>query len=150
MLIRVLIVDDSVTIRAMIHQVLLNERDIEVIGQAADATEAAQFISRFRPDVITLDMDMPGISGLEFLSDIMARHPYPVVIVSSRAGEGSELCRQAVDLGALHCFNKAHLVSRSKALIEMIRKAALYRREHPEKFYAKVLPNRAGVANETM
>lgn len=142
MSVRVLIVDDSITIRAMIQQVLINERDIEVIGQAANATEADRFISHSRPDVITLDVDMPGMGGLEFLQDIMARNPYPVVIVSARAGEGSELCKQALSLGALHCFNKAHIVSRSKCLVEMIHKAASYKKEHPEKFYAKILPNR--------
>src|SRR5665648_1206017 len=88
--IKVLVVDDSVSVRNTIIQILSHDSEIEVVGSASDPYEAVAKIAENLPDVITLDIEMPRMDGLTFLSKLMKQHPIPVVVISSIAGEGSE------------------------------------------------------------
>lgn len=103
---RVLIVDDSATMRAILKTMLGKEADISVVGTAANAAEARERIKELNPDVITLDIEMPGMNGLEFLAKIMALRPTPVIIVSGRTGRGAEVTMEALQIGAFDCYEK--------------------------------------------
>ncbi|MGB7371289.1 response regulator, partial [Erythrobacter sp.] len=87
--IRVLIVDDSALMRKLLEARLEREDDIEVVGCACDAKEARSLIKALDPDVITLDIEMPGMDGLSFLEKIMTLRPTPVIIVSGAAQVGN-------------------------------------------------------------
>lgn len=104
--IRVLIVDDSATMRALLRMLLQNQSDIEVIGDAASAMEARVMMRELNPDVVTLDIEMPGMNGLDFLEKIMRLRPTPVIIVSTLAGEGTVSTIRALELGAVDCYEK--------------------------------------------
>jgi len=103
---RVLIVDDSATMRGLIRARLQAERGIEVVGEAADAHTARAAIKQLNPDVITLDVEMPDMSGLEFLEKIMRLRPMPVVMVSSHTEAGAEATLHALEIGAVECIAK--------------------------------------------
>lgn len=122
--IRVLVVDDSLTVRAMLEQVLGKDPDISVIGVACDAEEAWQMIVAENPDVVTLDINMPGLDGLRFLSDVMARHPTAVVMISGSTAPGCEQRTEAIRRGAAACFAKDHIVSCAALLIKTVKDAA--------------------------
>ncbi|MEZ5709944.1 MAG: chemotaxis response regulator protein-glutamate methylesterase [Blastomonas sp.] len=106
MSIRVLIVDDSPTMRALLGELLRRADDIEVVGTAANANEARAAIRQLDPDVVTLDIEMPGMSGLEFLEKLMRLRPTPVVVVSGLTSRGAETTVQALALGAVDCYAK--------------------------------------------
>ena len=103
---RVLIVDDSATMRAILQTMLGKESDIVVVGTAANAAEARARIKELNPDVITLDIEMPGMNGLEFLAKIMALRPTPVIIVSGHTVRGAETTMEALQIGAFDCYEK--------------------------------------------
>ncbi|WP_299962121.1 chemotaxis-specific protein-glutamate methyltransferase CheB [uncultured Roseobacter sp.] len=103
---KVLIVDDSRVMRAWLRSVLSADPRLEVVGEAADAVEARDFIKRAPADVVTLDIEMPGMSGLEFLTRLMRARPMPVVMMSSLTAEGSEAAIQALSRGAIDCMVK--------------------------------------------
>lgn len=105
-MIRVLIVDDSPTMRALIAELLRRESDIEVIGSAADAMEARTLIREREPDVVTLDIEMPGMSGLDFLDKLMRLKPTPVIVVSGHTREGADTTARALEIGAVDCYAK--------------------------------------------
>jgi two-component system chemotaxis response regulator CheB len=126
---RVLIVDDSLTIRAMVEQILSKIQGVEVIGPASDANEAAILIEECRPDVVTLDIAMPGMDGLSFLQHLMANDPRPVIMVSSMTQAGSAACEEALRLGATHCFNKAKIVSESEEFCKIVSQAFAMKNE---------------------
>ena len=106
MTIRVLIVDDSPTMRAILMSRLREEPDIDVIGTAANAAEGRELIRVFSPDVVTLDVEMPGMNGLDFLDRIMKLRPTPVIIVSGMTQEGNDVTARALALGAVDCYAK--------------------------------------------
>jgi len=106
MTIRVLIIDDSPTMRAILMSRLSGEPDIAVIGTAANAAEGRELIKQFNPDVVTLDIEMPGMNGLDFLEKIMTLRPTPVIIVSGSTQEGNEVTARALALGAVDCYAK--------------------------------------------
>ncbi|PLK26657.1 chemotaxis-specific protein-glutamate methyltransferase CheB [Novosphingobium sp. TH158] len=107
MSIRVLIIDDSPTMRAILMSRLSEERDIAVIATAANAAEGRELIKQFNPDVVTLDIEMPGMNGLDFLERIMTLRPTPVIVVSGSTQEGNEITARALALGAVDCYAKA-------------------------------------------
>jgi len=103
---KVLVVDDSITMRALFSDVLERAKGVEVVGAANGAAEAAEMIESLRPDVITLDVEMPGKSGLEFLEELMADRPMPVIMLSTLTQKGAETSFKALELGAVDCFPK--------------------------------------------
>jgi len=103
---RVLVVDDSATMRGLITAILNADPDVNVVGQAADAMQARQAIKELDPDVITLDIEMPNMNGLEFLDKIMRLRPMPVIMVSTLTHKGAEATISALEIGAFDCVGK--------------------------------------------
>ncbi|HEY8194715.1 MAG TPA: chemotaxis response regulator protein-glutamate methylesterase [Hyphomicrobium sp.] len=104
--IRVLVVDDSSTMRGLITTALSQDPDIEVVGQAEDPLRARQAIKALNPDVVTLDVEMPNMSGLEFLEKIMRLRPTPVIMVSTLTSRGADETVRALEIGAVDCIEK--------------------------------------------
>ena len=104
--IRVLVVDDSATVRRMVTDALSVDPDIEVVGTAMDPYLAKDKILALKPDVITLDLEMPRMDGLTFLRILMERHPIPVVIMSSLTQPGSLKAIEAMQQGAVEVLGK--------------------------------------------
>lgn len=102
----VLVVDDSATMRGLISAVLRRDPDITIVGHASDPYEAREAIKRLNPDVVTLDIEMPNMNGLDFLDKIMRLRPMPVVMVSTLTHEGAEASLAALELGAVDCVGK--------------------------------------------
>ena len=102
----VLVVDDSATMRGLIAAALRRDPDIEVLGFANDPIEAREQVKLLNPDVITLDVEMPKMNGLEFLEKIMRLRPTPVVMVSTLTQAGAEVTIAALELGAVECIGK--------------------------------------------
>jgi len=107
--IKVLIVDDSRMIRDVLSDILKEHDDIEVVGAAADAFQARDMIKDLEPDVITLDIEMPKMNGLEFLDKLMRAKPMPVVMISAATEKGSEVTFRALELGAVDFVTKPKL-----------------------------------------
>jgi two-component system chemotaxis response regulator CheB len=108
---RVLVVDDSAVVRRMVTKLLEAERGIEVVGVAADGASALERLAACAPDVITLDLDMPGMDGLTALPELKRAAPeVPVVILSSFSEEGAEITLKALSLGASDYVTKPKLV----------------------------------------
>jgi len=103
---RVVVVDDSPTMRALIRAALGRHPGLEVVGEAGDPLEAREAIRSLQPDVITLDVEMPNMNGLEFLDRLMRLRPLPVVMVSTLTQKGAEASLAALELGAVDCFGK--------------------------------------------
>lgn len=103
---RVLIVDDSLTIRQLLRARLRNNPQIEVVGEASDPFEAREKIKLLNPDVLTLDVEMPRMNGLEFLEKLMRLRPMPVVMISTLTSKGSNEAIEALSLGAFDCIAK--------------------------------------------
>lgn len=103
---RVLVVDDSAAMRALFCDVLEQTKNIRVVGTAANAAEARERIAELMPNVVTLDVEMPGMSGIEFLEEVMTTNPLPVVMLSSLTQSGTETSLKAFELGAVECFPK--------------------------------------------
>jgi two-component system, chemotaxis family, protein-glutamate methylesterase/glutaminase len=102
----VLVVDDSATMRAMISAVLRADPDVTVVGEASNAMEARAAIKELNPDVVTLDIEMPNMNGLEFLEKIMLLRPMPVIMVSTLTQHGAEASLAALEIGAFDCVGK--------------------------------------------
>ena len=103
---RVLVVDDSPTMRGLISAVLKADPEVEVVGQAGNAMEARAAIKQLNPDVVTLDIEMPEMNGLEFLEKIMRLRPMPVIMVSSLTHRGADASLAALEIGAFDCVGK--------------------------------------------
>lgn len=103
---RVLVVDDSAAMRALFADILDEIRDVRVVGTAASAAEAREKIESLKPNVLTLDVEMPGMSGIEFLEEVMETRPMPVVMLSGLTQSGTEVSLKAYELGAVECFPK--------------------------------------------
>jgi two-component system, chemotaxis family, protein-glutamate methylesterase/glutaminase len=104
--IRVLIVDDSALMRRLLSDLLSSAPEIEIVGTARDGREAVLQAIRLKPDVITLDVEMPQVSGLEALPSLLAVHEAPVVMVSALTQEGADITLQALELGAVDFMPK--------------------------------------------
>jgi two-component system chemotaxis response regulator CheB len=104
--IRVLIVDDSALVRRMLAEILGADPSIEVVGTAQDPYVAREKIKALNPDVLTLDVEMPRMDGVMFLSNLMRLRPMPVVMVSSLTEKGAEITLKALELGAVDVVSK--------------------------------------------
>jgi two-component system chemotaxis response regulator CheB len=107
--IKVLIVDDSALVRKLLSNILDADPGIEVVGTAVDAYMAREKIKRLKPDVITLDVEMPRMDGLTFLSNLMRLHPMPVVMVSTLTEKGAQVTLDALNYGAIDYVSKPRL-----------------------------------------
>ena len=106
MKIKVLIVDDSALIRGVMKEIINSQPDMEVVGVAPDPLVARDLIKQTNPDVLTLDVEMPKMDGLDFLERLMRLRPMPVVMVSSLTERGSEVTMRALELGAVDFVTK--------------------------------------------
>jgi len=106
MTIKVLIVDDSALMRSVMAEIINSQADMEVVGQAPDPLVARDLIKKTNPDVLTLDVEMPRMDGLDFLEKLMRLRPMPVVMVSSLTERGSEITLRALELGAVDFVSK--------------------------------------------
>ena len=127
-MIKVLVVDDSALVRKLLTEELSRYSDIEVVGGAIDPYVARDKIVRLKPDVITLDLEMPRMDGLSFLSKLMKYHPLPVVVVSSLTPGNSQNAIRALQLGAVEVICKPgsslSAPGLSQSLIKAIRAAS--------------------------
>jgi two-component system chemotaxis response regulator CheB len=106
MKIKVLIVDDSALIRSIMSEIVNSQSDMEVVGVAPDPLVAREMIKKTNPDVLTLDVEMPKMDGLDFLEKLMRLRPMPVLMVSSLTERGSEITLRALELGAVDFVTK--------------------------------------------
>ncbi|MBF0500334.1 MAG: chemotaxis response regulator protein-glutamate methylesterase [Candidatus Riflebacteria bacterium] len=119
-MIKVLIVDDSATIRAILSMGLSKDPEIQVVGTAPDPYVARDKIAELKPDVITLDVEMPRMDGIEFLRRLMASFPLPVVMVSALTERGKEITLQALEAGAIDYVTKPSGSHGDRGAAEMI------------------------------
>ena len=129
--IKVLIVDDSALVRQMLTELLNSAPDIEVVGVAHDPYMAREKIKALNPDVLTLDVEMPRMDGVTFLSNLMRLRPMPVVMVSTLTEKGADITLEALELGAVDFVSKpktdlAHtLDDYAEEIIEKVRTASM-------------------------
>lgn len=116
MKIKVLIVDDSALIRSVMKEIINSQPDMEVVGVAPDPIVARDLIKQTNPDVLTLDVEMPRMDGLDFLEKLMRLRPMPVVMVSSLTERGSEITLRALELGAVDFVTKPKMSIQSGML----------------------------------
>ena len=127
--VRVLVVDDSALMRKLIPQMLEADQSIEVVGTAMDGNFCLKKIEELQPNVVTLDLQMPGMNGIDTLKEIMRRHPLPVIVVSSHSTEGASITFKALGLGAFDFVTKpqdasVHMAETARELIAKIKAAA--------------------------
>jgi two-component system chemotaxis response regulator CheB len=127
--VRVLVVDDSALMRKLIPQMLETDACIEVVGTAMDGNFCLKKIEELRPDVITLDLQMPGMNGIDTLKELMRRNPLPVIVVSSHSTDGASITFKALGLGAVDFVTKpqdasVHMAETARELIAKIKVAA--------------------------
>src|SRR5689334_8324922 len=111
--IRVLVVDDSAYVRKVIKQMLSRSPFIDVVGIARDGEEALEMTEQLKPDVVTLDLIMPGMGGLGFLREQMRKRPVPVIVVSI-SGETNRHVLEALDLGAVEFVQQPSALATEK------------------------------------
>ena len=116
MKIKVLIVDDSALIRSVMKEIINSQPDMEVVGVAPDPIVARDLIKQTNPDVLTLDVEMPRMDGLDFLEKLMRLRPMPVVMVSSLTERGSDITLRALELGAVDFVTKPKMSIQSGML----------------------------------
>ena len=104
--IKVLIVDDSALVRQMLTEMIGQDPQLEVVGTAQDPLVAREKIKKLKPDVITLDVEMPRMDGVTFLRNLMRLHPLPVVMVSTLTEQGAQVTLEALELGAVDFVTK--------------------------------------------
>jgi len=109
--VRVLVVDDSALMRKLIPQILATDRSIQVVGTAMDGNFGLKKIEELKPQVVTLDLEMPGMGGLDMLKEIMRHHRLPVIVVSSHSTEGASVTLKALSMGAFDFVAKPSDVS---------------------------------------
>ncbi len=115
--IRVLVIDDSALIRQMLTEILSGRDDIEVVGTAADPFIAREKIKQLSPDVLTLDIEMPKMTGLQFLQNLMRLRPMPVIMVSTLTDRGAPETLEALELGAVDYICKPKAKTETKLRI---------------------------------
>jgi two-component system, chemotaxis family, protein-glutamate methylesterase/glutaminase len=155
---RVLIIDDSALVRSLLTEIVNREPDLEAIGAAPDPLVAREMIRSMSPDVLTLDIEMPKMDGLDFLERLMRLRPTPVVMVSTLTERGAEATFKALELGAIDFVSKprlgiaAGLQDLAVDICEKIRvasKARLHRHVRPGEPRATGVDSQARRAPET-
>ncbi len=134
--VRVLVVDDSALMRKMIPQMLEADPSIEVVGTAMDGNFCLKKIEELHPNVVTLDLQMPGMNGIDTLKEIMRHHPLPVIVVSSHSTEGASVTLKALGLGAFDFVTKpqdasGHMADTTRELTAKIKAAAVCKMVRP-------------------
>src|SRR5689334_5912695 len=128
-MIKVLIVDDSAVVRNMYKSMMETDPEIAVIGTASDPYIAVQKIQKEKPDVITLDIEMPRMDGLTFLKKLMGQAPMPVVVISNQTTKGAEVALKALEMGATDVMAKPTMPTETEveeariSLIDKVRSA---------------------------
>jgi len=128
--IKVLIVDDSALIRQVLSKIIESDPELEVVGTAVDPIVARDKIKSLKPDVLTLDIEMPRMDGITFLRNLMRLHPMPVVMISTLTSAGAEVTLEALEIGAIDFVSKPkldvseQLQSYSDEIIEKVKTAA--------------------------
>src|SRR5215467_4915444 len=134
--INVLVADDSAFMRTALKRMIESDRSLHVIGTAQTGIEALEKVKSLQPDVVTLDIEMPGMNGLETLKRIMQESPRPVIMVSSLTQEGAHTTLEALDYGAFDYLPKQlsyaslDIVKIREDLVAKIHAAAESRRRH--------------------
>lgn len=138
--ITVVVVDDSALVRAMLTEIINAQPDMEVIGTAADPFQAREVIRTLNPDVITLDVEMPRMDGLDFLEKIMRLRPMPVLMVSTLTERGADVTLRALELGAIDYVAKPkmgvsdgirHMATEISEKIRVAARAKVFRHRTP-------------------
>ena len=131
--IRVIVVDDSALVRSLLAEIINRQRDMECIGTANDPLVAREMIREMNPDVITLDVEMPRMDGIDFLGRLMRLRPMPVVMISTLTERGAEVTMRALELGAVDFVAKPRvglasgLNELASQIVDKIRVAAVAR-----------------------
>ncbi|MFP8779488.1 protein-glutamate methylesterase/protein-glutamine glutaminase [Hydrogenophaga sp. RWCD_12] len=107
--IRVVVVDDSALVRSLLTEIINRQSDMQCVGAASDPLVAREMIRELNPDVITLDVEMPRMDGLEFLSRLMRLRPMPVVMVSTLTEQGADITLRALEMGAVDYVAKPRI-----------------------------------------
>lgn len=129
-MIKVLVVDDSPVFRALLTQLIASDPDLEVVGSAEDPYQARDMIKRLNPDVLTLDIEMPKMNGVQFLRNLMRLRPMPVVMISTLTQHGADATLAALEAGAVDYFpkpsvdNTADMVNYKTLVNEKLKMAA--------------------------
>ena len=126
MVTRALIVEDSPTMQRILTMALSSDPAIEVVGTAVDAHEARAKVKELNPDVMTLDVELPGMNGIAFLERVMRLRPMPVVMISSHTAAGADASIEALALGAFGCMHKPKIDSQNAFvdICTMVKQAA--------------------------
>lgn len=139
--VRVLVVDDSATMRGLITAILSKDPEIEVIGTADNPFAAREAIKALNPDVLTLDIEMPNMNGLEFLEKIMRLRPMPVIMVSTLTQRGADASLAALEIGAFDCVGKPmHGAPASEAFAGLVDKVKAASRARMRAYREPVVP----------
>ncbi len=146
--IRVLIVDDSAFMRTAIERMLKEDPLLEIVGSASNGQEAIEKVQRLRPNVVTMDIEMPIMDGLHALREIMRMYPVPVIMVSSMTQAGAKVTLDALDLGAFDYVGKpgsgftSNILMLKQDLLAKVRAAADSLPRQPRLTIVEVLPKR--------
>ena len=125
--INVIVVDDSVTIRAILEELLRDDPKFKVVGIASGAEQARDLVQSKPHSVITLDLAMPGIDGFQLLDEFAKGNHAPVVVVSSQTKSGTTAENEALERGAFACFDKASILSNKDDFLKLLRRAGASR-----------------------
>lgn len=129
-MVKVLIVDDSAFMRNALSSMLSSDPEIQIVGKARDGIEAIEMVEKLRPDIVTMDVEMPRMDGITALKNIMEKNPVPVIMVSSLTTEGAKVTLDALDIGAVDFIPKnlsdlsVNIVKIKEILIEKIKHIA--------------------------
>jgi two-component system chemotaxis response regulator CheB len=149
---RVVVVDDSALVRSLLAEIINRQPDMECVGAAADPFAAREMIRNLNPDVITLDVEMPRMDGIDFLSKLMRLRPMPVLMVSTLTERGAEVTLRALELGAIDFVAKPKIgvADGLKQLAEEITdKIRIATRAHVKRAPATPAPTAAGAGAST-
>jgi chemotaxis response regulator CheB len=129
---RVLIIDDSLTIRAMLEKLVQREAGCRVVGVASNAAEARSMMIDLIPNVVTLDLNMPGIDGMAFLDEVRQNTHPPIVVVSSATTANSEIAVESIRRGAYASFDKSKILVDTPGFMRLLIAAAKSGNAKPE------------------